>query len=204
MHQLVTVRTKGFPYKLFLLLQPHSRNLVVAEEILQSRPCMQDELTKAIVREFNTPALLCGDRCVQLLACLALNITGATFCTERLHSKNKRRVAGVTQTNVKELQGISLMHAAWVGEPWMEEAPAPVKKKAGRPKRERPEAVGVDGKKRRKTGGGGGWRAFIHYMTKVEKRVCDFRGLQQLYLNLSEDERAWYRQMGLEGRCSNS
>ena len=45
-YQLLTVRTKGFPYRLFLLLLPGMRVPEVAADLLSTPPCLQDELTR--------------------------------------------------------------------------------------------------------------------------------------------------------------
>ena len=207
--QLVTVRTRAFPYKLFALLDPQARRYDLAAEILTSRACLQDDLTRSILTEFNTPELLSGQCCLQVLAAIAANIVGATFATERLHSKNKRRVSGVTQTNVKEVHSIGLTHAAWTGRSWMQSEFTVPKRKGGRPKRKQKqeEVVADDGdddgtlppKRRRKTGGGGPWRAYVHHMVTVEKQARDFHMLKEGYRNLSEDEKTWFRHLGLQG-----
>ena len=207
-YQLVTVRTRNYPYRLFSLLDPQASRHELAAEILASRPCLHDDLTKSILREFHTPELLAGQRCLQLLAALGMNVVGATFGTERLHSRNKRRVSGVTQTNVKEVHSIAATHAAWTGRSWMQPEHVVPKGKGGRPKRKQEDkeadadndgVLSKEAKRRRKHGGGGPWRAYVHYMVVIEKQPRDFKVLKENYRNMSVDEKAWFRHLGLQG-----
>ena len=107
----------------------------------------------------------------------------------------------------KTPQDIALPHAAWGGPSWLKSARAAEGNGNGRNKSgeikqgeaSRDETLERPCKRpklRRRRGGGGAWRAFIHYQV-VERRVKpDFRKLGGDFASLCPEDRAWYKQLG--------
>ena len=116
-YELVKVRTRGFPYKLFLLITPQGATEAFAREVLQTKPCMLDHFSRDLLKHFTSVQALLSDEFKAVLTAMARRSQGTTYSTERLHSRNLRtRLA--RQTHVPDIEHLALSHAAWAAPSW--------------------------------------------------------------------------------------
>ena len=214
-HQLLCVRCAGFPFRLFGLLLPELRNPDFAQSLLSAPACMLDDMSRQLLQQYDSSDSLCSSMDLhQTLAALALSIQSTTFSTERLHSGNARRARGRTHTNLPPIEAVALAHAAHTGPSFLKPPPPPQSKPKGQGKRGRPptgQPAGSEGqpKKRRRRasdgarrGGGGAWRAYVHHQVHHLKQSADFSRLAREYHALSQEDLAWYRNLGRQGSAS--
>ena len=200
-YELISTRYKNYPYKLFSLLGRPSREQ--AREILSSPHCMQDELTRHILREYPTEEMLTSQEALQVLSCLAQRLMTTSFSTERAHASNARRKRAAAHTKHKSISALAIADTA-VATPFWSRAgkelsmQRKVPKVAKRHRKRSGTSIEV-GSKNQKKGGGGPWRAYVHDMIVNKGAPRDFRLLCQEYQRLTEDEKLWYRSLGRAG-----
>ena len=166
--QQVTLRVQGFPFRLLKLLVDASPE--IAQEILDTPACLLDELSSSLLRKYNTSELLRLDTDLkQTLFAFSHMVLGTTFTTERLHSKHSRR--NRSDTHAKTLDQFALLHSTWLGpDCFLPPSDARPKGPIGRPRKSSKVDNAVTAscpsdqpKPKKRKGGGGAWRAFIHH-----------------------------------------
>ena len=200
MFQQVTLRVRGFPFRLLQLLVENTPEH--AETILKTPQCLLDGLSLSLLRKYNTAALLCNDTDLrQILSTLGHLVLCTTYTTERLHSKHSRR--NRPDTHAKTLEQFALVHSTWLGPSFSTTPPhARAKGKTGRPRKEMKEQVASDiphnPKPKRRKGGGGAWRAYIHHRCE-QGAAANFATMRDEYRNLTEQQLQFYREIGRLG-----
>ena len=127
LYELVVVKHRGFPHRLFsLLLVEGLEETIVAEA--QAFPCLLDEFSEAFLARYPDAASLrtLEARCV--LSMIALQAMNNTHGTERLHSSNARRARSRTHTHVIKLHDVAMFHQGRAAPRWFprpQEARAP-------------------------------------------------------------------------------
>ena len=217
-HQLIQVRCKAFPVRLFLLLHPQFANNDFAKTLLRTKSCLLDGFTKALFQRFNTPAKLLSPECTVLLVAIARRAQANTFSVERLHSKNLR-AAVARMTHKPDVEHLSLLHSAFAAPRWLPSRPekSGEKKMASSGKRKRRKLEDDDAgaqapvetqgrehdaqpRKVRRTGGGGAWRAFVHTRSGKQKLTRESAtALSIAYASLTPEEKMRYKQLGAAG-----
>ena len=88
---------------------------------------------------------------------------GTTFSTERIHSKNRRRAFGRVQTTSMDAATLSL-HLSGIANPkwWHLPEAEKVTRRQGRPAKREAADQSCGGQYKKRRGGGGPWRAFLH------------------------------------------
>ena len=203
--QTITTPLCGFPWKIFSLLNDAS--LENAASILRTPYCLLDPWSREIVAKYPSEEALSADTDLrQMLLMVAQTLLHTTFTVERAHARNARRSRATAHTWVKSIEALALPHMASSGPPWLStlSQQASVASKAprrGRPaKRKEHEPPGEDSLRlKRRRGGGGAWRAFIHHQTKSLGRAVDFAALREQYVDLSPHDREYYRNLGRLG-----
>ena len=201
-YQLVRVPTRGFPYRLFLLLTPQGATATFAREILETKQCMLDHCTKQLLRTFSSVEALLSDQFKAILVAIARWGQGTTYSTERLHSKNLRTKLG-RQTHAPDIEHLALSHAGWAAPSWCEfHAPSISRpdKPRGRPRKRPRDAVEKGGKQKRRRGGGGPFRAFLHMELKGRSFKADvMQEMKAKYAALTPQQRQRYIELGQAG-----
>ena len=214
-YQLLAVRVRGYPFKLFRLLETPSHE--AAQVVINTPACLLDPLTRDVLCKFPTAEMLSAATDVlQVLAASALMLATTTFSSERAHSKNARRARATPSTHPKMIETLALSSAGWSGPSWLQ-PPKPKKpsKRRGRPSKKTKSASISDmpiddkgeadqssdrkGVKRRRGGGGGAWRAFVHDEVVQRGASNDFKLLAEKYANLSPARKQFYRELGALG-----
>ena len=192
--QLVEVRVKGYPYKLFSMLEPALLEST-AREAEAAPKCMLDQWTRRFLDRYHGEALRGAEpRAVLELIC-GLGM-GTTFTTERLHSKNLLR-AKLRLSKRPDLHYLSLTHMGFsVPNSCLTSLPAPrslTGRRCGRPRKPQEEGDGSAGSR----GGGGAWRAFISVNLGGRQLSGPVSAqLSQQYKALSAEQKAYYEQLG--------
>ena len=197
--QMVSVRLQGFPWKLFALMEDNSEQK--AEEVLRTPHCMLDPLSRQLLQTYGTTDQLRFDSNFhQTLSALALFVVGTTYDVECMHSRHTRSTrAG---TSAVAVENFGLDHAAWVGPDFLLPLPqVHQKKKGGRPIKRKAQVEGASRqpKRKKRRGGGGPWRAFIHHQVSICNQPNNLKALAQQYNNLSEPDLLWYKNLGKTG-----
>eukprot|EP00971_Amphidinium_carterae_P103369 2046509-Amphidinium_carterae.1 len=164
-------------------------------------------------QKYSTAEQLCSNTdFLQTLAAMAFLLVGSTFSTERTHSKNARRVRVAAHTNVKSIENMALSHVGAARPAWMQRALESHGQKRKKGDIQFPLAAATHsdrnatagsadttavGEKRR--GGGGAWRAFLHYRVHHLGEHNDFKKLGQQYAELQPHEKQWYKELGAQG-----
>ena len=104
-YQLVFLRTRGFPYKVFSLLEGGENLEAKALDILRTPACMLDSWSRSFLAEHSSVGELTGPRAKAELIVIADVFLGTTFTTERLHSKNLRRARDKQQRRADPFLG---------------------------------------------------------------------------------------------------
>ena len=204
-HQLIALRMAGFPYRMFTLIRDGADN-ALASDILAVSPCLLDAWSRSFLQAHNTAEQLTGQQAKWELHILAEEFLGTTYTTERLHSKNLRR-ARDKQLRRPDIHYLGLSHMGWSAPtscPKNNKAAEaqPANPQGGRPRKKKDADEQVGGADRAtarsKGGGGGAWRAFLH------QQHLPFKGRQvqvlaAAYAALSDEEKAWYREIGQQG-----
>ena len=109
LYQLVSIRVRGFPYKVFGAPDTPA----IAKEVVSSPSCMQDDLTRQLLSCYPSEEHLLHDSDFRYtLDGLAKLIVTTTFSTERLHSSNSRRAHAASSTHRPTAEHLALRHAA--------------------------------------------------------------------------------------------
>ena len=200
--QLLCTRFSTYPWKLFQLLSNRSEDCATA--LLNERNCLKDEWSRAFLARYNTSEKLVGEECFQILSTVAVMLQTSTFSTERLHSVNLRQCK--TRAHVKRMSAetVALKHGAVATLPWLhrhvlKKLPLEGSKKAkrGRPKIER-EAEGSA--KKRRTGAGGAWRAFVHVRCAGQNfSQASLLEWSAEYRQLTPEQKAYFIELGKQG-----
>ena len=210
-------RARGFPFRLSRLLDAGDARLALAAETLQSPRCMRDPFTSKYLATFNTPALLCSEKSLQMLSLVMDLATCCTFDTERAHSSNLRRSLMKAGTHSIDMPELALHHAGFAGlkgfHPTTAKQSQQAKRPRGRPrKRRQPGSPDAGGKREegkgneqqepttKRRGGGGPWRLFLHEQMGARRWWRgDMSALSQAYNRLPAAEMARLRRIGAEG-----
>ena len=204
-YQLVVVRVRLFPYKLFGLLDAGDDRELFAAALLESRrtPCLMDRFSATFLGRYDTVNKLLSPESIGTLALLATKIQLTTYSTERLHSKNLRRSKARVIAKRATLHHLALAHAGWSGPEmlWPEEEGHHRNNRPGRPRKHDPRSSAEEGADKTKIRGGGGpWRAFVHLNLggrPMEPQVLKLLAAQ--YRALRPHEFAYYQQIGEAG-----
>ena len=202
-YQLLTVRHRTWPYKLLDILRDHN----VALELEQAPDCTLDLYTLSF-KQYYTGRLSSPEAISELQLVGTLADTDSAS-TERLHSQNQRRAKFKVWTHPTDLATMSSWFIARGlhrdrAKPPDNSVQSSGRVKVGRAWRGKLKAAMADGLgelplvKKRRTGGGGPWRAFLH---DKSHGVC-FTGesLQALsieYQNLSDAQWEHYQELGM-------
>ena len=198
-YQLLLLRCKGYPYKLFALLDTGSDKREVAQSLLDGPGCLKDKFSKDFLQQFPTVDLLTGKDSEFILRALGRQAFGSTYTTERLHSRNLKRTMARKSTHPADLAHLGLTHISYAGP--MHRTPAVGKQARKEP--HRPLGRPKKHKKRRRgsSGGGGAWRAYCHYHLQGQPLTASLmRSLAADYHALSLEQRQWYSDLGKAGR----
>ena len=193
----------GYPYKLVELLYPSEatpENEAIWQEsalqFLTLSPCCLDAFSLHFRGLFREITDLRGATCQQMLHALCQQLDGSTYSTEKLHSLNSRRICARSSTHQMSLPQAAVFH--------MEAIPQGCRQFHGfhachghpqqHQKRALPQQDSGRGVKKRR-GGGGGWRAFVHRQGQGEGSA-NFKDLASQYRRLSPENRAAYQELG--------
>ena len=208
-HQLIRIRSQGFPFRLLALLEEGPDLHQKAEEVLKQPTCMRDSFSANFLAKYNSVDKLLGQCAKNILFTLARLLRCSTFSTERLHSKNLRQAKSRTQTHTVNIKDLGLPHVGLCGASFAvseltaeQHVAITGKKKIGRPKkRPLPEAAdGAGPVKRTNPGAGGAWRAFLHQRLAGRQFTPELvTAAQQSYHALTAEERAYYVRLGRAG-----
>ena len=202
-YQLVWLRTCGLPYKLFTLLQGGANLAAVAEDILATPACILDTWSRSFLAHHSSVEALTGPQARAELVVIADSFLGTTYSTERLHSKNLRRSRD-KQLRRADVHFLGLSHMGWSAPTICKRDDVSViphakkkEKKVVEPEIADDNANPAEKASRRHGGGGGAWRAFLH------RQGLQFKGqgqnLSAAYASLSDQEKAWYKEVGHQG-----
>jgi hypothetical protein len=203
LHQILRSPRQGYPYKLFGALRG------LAKSVLDDSECLYDQLTDFMVKEFGSVAALEGETSRSMLQALALMIETDIATIEARHASTRRLVTVKgTQVRSPMLQAIS---ADWIcrqqvihkADLFLEQ------QNLGTDDQTKPTKKAKIGKtqkrvKRKRSGGGGAWRAFFHDRAKGIRptKLCP-KELSAQYAALSVEEREKYRRIGAAGTFSH-
>eukprot|EP00971_Amphidinium_carterae_P352094 6492423-Amphidinium_carterae.2 len=200
--QLIWIRTRGFPYKMFLLLQPSRASRELAEQFLTTKKCMLDPWSKGFLAVHNSPDLLLGPVAINSLNAIARTCQGNTYSTERLHSRNWKRHAA-RLTHKADIEHLGLSHTAWAAPPWLRRPDQDrIRKPRGRPLKRHHEEDTAEQRleqptKKQRQGAGGAWRAFTHMKLAGQRFTSELmKQCSEEYAALSPEQRAWYEEIG--------
>ena len=194
-HELYVTTTKCFPYRVFNLL---TREPGFATELLRLPACVLDPLSKELRSRYPSETLLESHECTVLLKAILFGVDGHTYSTERGHSQNWRTSKTRVCTHIADVGWLSMQQQRSSGPAWAAEVlelqePAACRKET-RGRKRKPKEVG----KKRRTGGGGAWRAFCHVQSRGQ-RLEDIATLAEKYRNLGQSEMSYYRSLGQQG-----
>eukprot|EP00971_Amphidinium_carterae_P096123 1902085-Amphidinium_carterae.2 len=165
-YQLLSVRVSGFPWRLLSIIEDKSRDNL--KHMLDTPPCMLDDLSASILTKYNTIEALSGNEVHHLICGLGQLIAGTT----------------------KSVDELAMSNLAWSGpsylKPPVSEFKVKEKQKVGR-KRKHALAVATDPPAKRR-GGGGAWRAFTHYQTAVTGAKADWAVLKEQYRTMKAED----------------
>ena len=133
-----------------------------AMAFLSTPRCGLDAFSQVFQEEFGTVVALASERCQQILHMLLRELELSTYSTERLHSSNSRRARARYATHSLTVPQMAVAQSEGIPQccrPFAKlQASTDVSASKGQ-KRKRLEAGATDRKKR---GGGGAWRAWLH------------------------------------------
>ena len=207
--RLLHLRCTNLPTALFALVKDPTPARAAA--LLETPLCRRDAFSRKFLNEHNTVERLTSANCIQLLTAAAFLIRGTTFSTERAHSKNSRRARMRVQTHAMQAYTLALPHAAGATPRWLHPQYVSdlkrVAAKRGRPSKRTLEQAGDGGAAdndgpRRRSGGGGAWRAFLKHRLagrQLPKSVDGMEALVNEYRNLGEHDRRMFKHIGTAG-----
>ena len=198
----VVLPSAGFPARLFELLANPSP--AVAARMLETKRCQRDDFSHFILSAFASPEELTSSACLNVLAIAATAVRTTTYGTERAHSRNTRLMRNRVHTKPIDLHTIAMSHTGRAGPRWLlEDAKAKLIKKGkgrGRPKKRQAEAPLAGQPARRRRGGGGPWRAFLHVRFPKQQFTREgLRAAKAEYAHLTPRERSFYDELGQQG-----
>ena len=190
----------GYPNKLAKLLLEGSTFREVSlwqEEVavfLSTPMCCLDPFSKKWREMFHSEALLRTKRAQMMLHMVCEQLDTSTYSTERLHSSNARRARSRTFTHELSLPQM----AAYQSEafPLYYKAVTsmqPLRNKV-REKRKAEDQLPEATEAKRKRGGGGSWRSFLHVRSQGDGRP-DWHRLSEEYSALTEDELSMFHHL---------
>ena len=164
----VVLKFSTFPFKLAELIRPTADLELEALALLTARECSLDAFSSELRKRFPTVTALSSPSCLNMVRAMMSFYDVTTFSTERLHSKNSRRILSRRQTHQLSLHHLGIFHTgSGTPSPFMPLLPAPVQAvpgfRVGDNRRVR--------KPKRKRGGGGPWRAFVHLQSQQWSRA---------------------------------
>ena len=194
----------AMPWKLLGLLK--DRSAPRCQEILDLPRCCHDEFSLGFVEVYNSVGLLQSEQAQHVLGMVAGHLSMTTFQVERMHSQNLRRRNLRTQTHDLDVADLAAPHCAESGNKILlshiyPELPCPAKK-LGRPKKQKDDSQRPRKHRRlgSSSGGGGPWRAFIHFNHKNAKMSSEsIKAAQHAYRNLSRDDHSFFQNLGRAG-----
>ena len=139
-YQLVEIRLRGYPWKLFNLLSARTveARQQVARAVLQDPRCVYDRWTRCFLQRYSTEERILSQESLLLLELVARKARASTFSTEALHSRNLRRALARHSTHKPDVKHLALAHLGKAGPVWMpeiEEKSCHAATKRGRPKK---------------------------------------------------------------------
>ena len=201
-HQLIRVRVRGCPYRVFTLLERDSSLRDRAHD-LRMLPCRtSSNFTRAFLDKHRSLDELVGTTAHVVLLGVARQLMCTTHSTERAHSKNLRRSMGRAITQRIQLEDMALPHMAYAGPGFARDWKGGrlSSRKVGRPKKRGREDDDGPQNKIKRTGAAGPWRAFVNENLGGRQLSGPVSAeLSRLYHQLSDDERARYRLLGQAG-----
>eukprot|EP00971_Amphidinium_carterae_P112926 2236395-Amphidinium_carterae.2 len=128
-------------YALFLLLDPTKDKLGVARQLLQRPVCTRDSFTKSFLRKYRLAEQLCSAEALEILRVLGMRAQAGIYSTERLHSRNLRRVKARATTHQADLKHLGISHMGQSLPKWgsgmpvpaLQQGPVKRKRNVGRP-----------------------------------------------------------------------
>ena len=207
MHETFVLKYTWYPYKLIELLSKDlfTQHTAVAE-LLTAPSCTLDEYTASILSKWPDHESLVSNDCQSHIALVLGQIMATTFSTERLHSRTGRLSKHRHMTHPASLEELALTCVADGHPRWARALVHGVhSRKNGENAVEAAAKQTHDGdekvKQRKKKGGGGAWRAYLHMAAQrdsAQKGRLNFKVLAERYQALSEEEREQLASMGRE------
>eukprot|EP00971_Amphidinium_carterae_P333516 6468300-Amphidinium_carterae.4 len=191
-YKLIHLRATHCPYKIFLLVSSPENMHAVADSILDTPLCLRDRFSKAFLARYNTREKLLSPECLSILFVIAQKIQLTTYSSERLHSKNLRRARSRVETNRIPLAQLALAHVGISESAAQCSSSSQQSKPRGRPRKDKHES--------KQRGGGGAWRAYLHYhMTGQKASGSSWQDASTSYHSLDSTEFAFFRELGHAG-----
>ena len=203
--ELIALRMRTYPYKLFDLVTPEADAGAAARELLNSRQCLLDPLASWFRNRFPSEEALQSCECQVLLRVLASSISMNTYQGERLHSRNQRR-SKRAQVPTMMLSDVALSHMGFSGlEPFAPEPTRGPRKRRGRPpKQEEGPCAENENVRKQAKGGGGAWRSFLSQrLGGLQFSGEAITQLAQEFRDLAPEQRGVFEEIGRQGPSNN-
>eukprot|EP00971_Amphidinium_carterae_P347973 6490252-Amphidinium_carterae.3 len=196
-YQLVQLRVRGYPAKLFHLLKDVGADELreLAEADLRAPRCLKDSFTAAFLEQHSTTESLLDRKAREVLRLIAEEALLTTYSTERIHSSSLRAVLGRALTHRPSVSHLGLSHMAWAA-PRVADVLEPVDteivvRQIGRPRKQLPAKT---------TRSGGAYKAFMSERAAGQKLTPELiRELTAKYHSLDADEKQHYQRVGVLG-----
>ena len=193
-YQLLAVRHRWYPYKLFDLL----RGDTIVDELADAEPCMLDPYTEDFRIQYTDD--LGGSHGKEELQVVAGFADTDTASTERCHSQNQRRLKHRVWTHPTDMASLS----SWaLSRSHIRQAADMARHREAGGSATGRRGSGVDGdvpepqEKKQRKGGGGAYRAFLHMKTAGKQWARELMQHMSLeYAALSPEEKAHYEYLG--------
>eukprot|EP00971_Amphidinium_carterae_P352972 6492784-Amphidinium_carterae.3 len=191
----VLLRFSGYPYRLAEMVRPGDAQDEARRAFLDARPCMLDVFSLELRNDFPTMEALRSDECQVMIRCALEALDMSTFSTERLHSQNARRIISRNMTHPLRMEQAGMFHAGMAAPEFAQEVHGIELAVAKRPA-SFPVASENAAKKRR--GGGGAFRAFLHLRSQTDApgHRTQFKNKREEYRNLDADTKRQCVELG--------
>ena len=197
---LLITRFRTWPLRLVDLLGDQWQREIAVAELLSAPACMLDEFTLSLRQSHSTLEKLSDPHFLACLRVMLGEVAGNTYDVECTHSRNLRKQRARVMTTNIELADLAV---GLVGDSRPFVAAALKEKRSGLSQK-RPKTLKDENQSghRRKGGGGGAWRAFIHAEGQVRvaaprlRQRCDLGALAIAYAQLPGDRRRMFEEAG--------
>eukprot|EP00971_Amphidinium_carterae_P349429 6491015-Amphidinium_carterae.3 len=208
-YDLLVLRNRAYPQKLVALVEGdfYSIHCAIAE-LLTAPPCCLDPFTAKLRSAYPQADDLAGGECQTLLRATLRHVSGTTYDTERLHSRNARRQLSRRMTHRPRACDLAIQHAGR-GFPACVAGVFEIRGKHSQKghKVHEPIVEQVEDQTQKRRGSGGAWRAFLHCEAQRLQKdqpigpraPFDFLGLAAKYKTLTDAEKDKYRRLGKQG-----